>query len=85
MPEESELIWDDGSKNPELTLDNPAPSLTPGEAASWLGAGFGLFGLIAFAAKLNDKQSKVPFAPRTYPFNNLAEELDAASYPKAAA
>ena len=29
MPEEAELIWDDGSKHPEPTLDNPAPSLTP--------------------------------------------------------
>ena len=29
MPEEAELMWDDGSKHPEFTLDNPAPSLTP--------------------------------------------------------
>ena len=81
MPEESELTWDDGSLHPEPTLDNPAPSLRPAQAAQWLAAGFGLFGLVAFAAKLNDKQSKVPFAPREYPFNSLAVELDVASRP----
>ncbi len=36
--------------------------------------GFGVFGLVAFAAKLNDKASWVPFAPRTYPFDNLRAE-----------
>jgi hypothetical protein len=45
--------------------------------------GFGVFGLVAFAAKLNDKQSKVPFTPREFPFDNLAVELDTASRPAA--
>ena len=49
-----------------------------GQAASWLAAGFGVFGLIAFAAKLNDKQSKTPFTPREYPFDNLRVELGGA-------
>ena len=81
MPEESELTWDDGSKHPEPTLDNPAPSLSPVQAAQWLAAGFGVFGLVAGAAWLNDKKSSVPFAPREYPFQALALELDVASRP----
>ena len=81
MPEESELTWDDGSKHPEPCLDNPAPSLRPAQAAQWLAAGFGLFGLVAFAAKLNDKASQVPFGARVYPFDGLAAELDVASRP----
>ena len=46
-----------------------------GQGAQWLGMGLGVFGLVAFAAKLNDKQSSVPFAPKEFPFNNLAIEL----------
>ena len=37
--------------------------------------GFGIFGVIAFAAKLNDKQSSVPFAPKELPFDNLRLEF----------
>ena len=36
--------------------------------------GLGVFGLVAFAAKLNDKQSSVPFAPKEMPFDNLRLE-----------
>ena len=48
-----------------------------GQGAQWLGMGLGFFGLVAFAAKLNDKQSSVPFAPKEFPFNNLAVERGA--------
>jgi hypothetical protein len=37
--------------------------------------GFGVFGLVAFAAKLNDKQASVPWTPRVYPFDNLRVEM----------
>ncbi len=46
-----------------------------GQAARWLGMGFGVFGLIAGAAALNDKAASVPFAPREYPFDNLRTEM----------
>ena len=34
VPEHDELRWDDGSKNPEMVLDDPAPQLTPVRAAA---------------------------------------------------
>ena len=37
--------------------------------------GFGMYAVTAFAAKVNDKASKVPFTPRVYPFDNLRVEL----------
>ena len=44
-------------------------------AAALLAAGLGFFvGLYHFAGYL-DKASTVPFAPRTYPYDNLKEEL----------
>jgi hypothetical protein len=78
MPEEAELTWDDGSKHPEPAIDDPAPQLSSAQAAKWLGMGFGVFGLIAGAAVLNDKASKVPWTPREYPFDNLRVELGGA-------
>ncbi len=55
----------------------PRPA-SQGQAAKWLGMGMGAFGLIAFAAKLNDKASKVPWTPREYPYDNLRVELGGA-------
>jgi len=34
VPEHDELRWDDGSKNPEPVLDDPAPALTPVRVAA---------------------------------------------------
>ncbi len=34
VPEHDELRWDDGSKNPEMVLDDPAPHLTPVRGAA---------------------------------------------------
>ena len=34
VPEHDELQWDDGSKNPEPVLDDPAPKLTPVRGAA---------------------------------------------------
>jgi hypothetical protein len=49
-----------------------------GQAARWLAMGFGMFGLVAAAAKVNDKQASVPWTPREYPYDNLRVELGGA-------
>lgn len=55
LPDEHELIWDDGSKHPEPCLDNPAPMLSTETTALWLAGGFAVFGAVAAAAAYNDK------------------------------
>ena len=76
IPEEAELTWDIGDGNPESALDKvPENVLSKRGAAALLAAGLGFFvGLYHFAGYL-DKASTVPFAPRTYPYDNLKEEL----------
>jgi len=48
----------------------------------WLGMGLSVFGVVAFAAKLNDKASSVPFAPKEMPWDDL--RLERGLGPKAA-
>ena len=45
------------------------------EALAYLAAGFGVFGLIAMAAKYNDKPSKVPFVSPLMLLVHLSQTL----------
>ncbi|KAK9812973.1 hypothetical protein WJX72_006731 [[Myrmecia] bisecta] len=74
LPEEDELLWDDGSAHPEWCLDS-FDLVSKWEALGMLSAGFAVFGVVWGAAALNDKASKMPYAPREYPYDNLRTEL----------
>lgn len=75
LPEEAELIWDDGSPYPEPCLDNVAPMVDKYTGLAWWCAGMGFFGLVGLLAVWNDKASKIPYTPREYPYDNLHVEL----------
>ncbi|KAL3155812.1 hypothetical protein ABBQ32_012825 [Trebouxia sp. C0010 RCD-2024] len=60
LTEEDELIWDDGTANPEYCLDQ-FNLVGRWEAFGMLAAGLGFFGLVALAARLNDKASRMPY------------------------
>lgn len=72
--EEDELMWDDGSVNPEPCLDK-FDLVTKWQALGACAGGMALFAGIAQAAAWSDKASRVPFAPRVYPYDNLKAEL----------
>ena len=75
VAEQAELTWDDGTQHPEQCLDDPAPQLTAGQGAGYLAAGLSVYGFFYLAARVNDKASRVPYAPRVYPYDNLKAEL----------
>lgn len=74
LTEEDELVWDDGTAHPEYCLDE-FKLVGKWEAFGMLWAGLGFFGLLAAAARYNDKASRIPYVPREYPFDGLKEEL----------
>jgi len=82
LPEQDELLWDDGSAQPEYCLDQ-FPLISKWEALAYLGGGFAFFGLVGLAAKYNNKASKKPYTPREFPFDNLKEELGGGFGPQA--
>eukprot|EP00959_Pyramimonas_sp_CCMP1952_P226134 4728853-Pyramimonas_sp.AAC.1 len=45
------------------------------QALGMWSAGLSVFGLVAYAAKVNDKASKVPHVPKEFPFGGLETEL----------
>ncbi|KAH7276317.1 hypothetical protein KP509_39G002500 [Ceratopteris richardii] len=45
------------------------------EALAWLCGGLSFFGLVGALAVWNDKPSKMPYAPKEYPYDNLRVEL----------
>jgi hypothetical protein len=74
LPEEAELVWEDGSAYPSYCIDT-YPAISTAEASAMVAAGFGIFGLVGFAASRSAKTTPPPFAPREYPYDNLREEL----------
>uniref|UniRef100_A0A7I4C3Z5 NADH dehydrogenase [ubiquinone] 1 beta subcomplex subunit 8, mitochondrial n=1 Tax=Physcomitrium patens TaxID=3218 RepID=A0A7I4C3Z5_PHYPA len=70
LPENAELIWDDGSPFPEPCLDNVAPMVGKYEALAWLLGGMGLFAGIGGLAAWNDKASRIPWV-NTLNFSTL--------------
>ncbi|GBG90602.1 hypothetical protein CBR_g50946, partial [Chara braunii] len=61
LDEHEELIWDDGTVNPEPALDEVAPMIGKYEALAYVSMGLGFFGLLTTAAWYNDKASKIPY------------------------
>ncbi|WOK98987.1 NADH dehydrogenase [Canna indica] len=45
------------------------------EALAWLCGGLSFFASLGLLAVWNDKASKIPFAPKVYPYDNLRVEL----------
>ncbi|XP_078446036.1 NADH dehydrogenase ubiquinone 1 beta subcomplex subunit [Wolffia australiana] len=75
LPEHDELIWDNGTPFPEPCIDRLAPHIGKYEALAWLCGGLGFFASLGLLAAWNDKASKIPFAPKVYPYDNLRVEL----------
>lgn len=74
LAEQDELMWDDGSSTPEPCLDQ-FDLVTKWQALGYLSGGMLFFVGLYQGVKLLDKPSKVPFAPREYPYaNGLPEE-----------
>eukprot|EP00208_Stichococcus_sp_RCC1054_P002715 CAMPEP_0206135302 /NCGR_PEP_ID=MMETSP1473-20131121/621_1 /ASSEMBLY_ACC=CAM_ASM_001109 /TAXON_ID=1461547 /ORGANISM="Stichococcus sp, Strain RCC1054" /LENGTH=137 /DNA_ID=CAMNT_0053527115 /DNA_START=273 /DNA_END=686 /DNA_ORIENTATION=+ len=69
LPEEDELLWDDGSATPEPCMDE-FNLYSKWQALGALAGGMGFFVGVYQVAKWVDKPSKVPYAPREYPFAN---------------
>lgn len=82
LPEQDELLWDDGSAQPEYCLDQ-FPLISKWEALGYLAGGFAFFGVIGLAAKYNDKSHNKPFTPKEFPFDDLKEELGGGFGPQA--
>ncbi|CAN1333458.1 NADH dehydrogenase [ubiquinone] 1 beta subcomplex subunit 8, mitochondrial [Linum perenne] len=70
-----ELVWDNGTPFPEPCIDRIADTVGKYEALAWLCGGLSFFASLGLLAVWNDKASKIPFAPKVYPYNNLREEL----------
>ncbi|XP_078155735.1 NADH dehydrogenase ubiquinone 1 beta subcomplex subunit [Carex rostrata] len=70
-----ELLWDNGTPFIEPCIDRLAPHIGKYEALAWLCGGLGCFAALGLLAVWNDKASKIPFAPKVYPYDNLRAEL----------
>ncbi|KAG6577693.1 NADH dehydrogenase [ubiquinone] 1 beta subcomplex subunit 8, mitochondrial [Cucurbita argyrosperma subsp. argyrosperma] len=75
LPVNDELVWDNGTPFPEPCIDRIADTVGKYEALAWLCGGLGFFASLGFLAVWNDKASKIPFAPKVYPYDNLRVEL----------
>ncbi|XP_074558695.1 NADH dehydrogenase [ubiquinone] 1 beta subcomplex subunit 8, mitochondrial [Curcuma longa] len=75
LPAQDELVWDNGSAYPEPCVDRIAPHIGKYEALAWLCGGLGFFASLGLLAVWNDKASRIPFAPKVYPYDNLSKEL----------
>ncbi|KAK9909021.1 hypothetical protein WJX75_006131 [Coccomyxa subellipsoidea] len=74
LPEHDELLWDDGSGQPEHCLDQ-FPMVPKYEALGFLLGGLGFYFLLGQLARFNDKASKKPYVDREYPYDNLKAEM----------
>ncbi|XP_047328738.1 NADH dehydrogenase [ubiquinone] 1 beta subcomplex subunit 8, mitochondrial [Impatiens glandulifera] len=77
LPADDELVWDNGTSLPEPCIDRIAPTVGKYEALAWLCGGLSCFVGLGMLAVWNDKASKIPFAPKVYPYDNLRVELGA--------
>ncbi|KAJ6809182.1 NADH dehydrogenase [ubiquinone] 1 beta subcomplex subunit 8, mitochondrial [Iris pallida] len=75
LPTNDELVWDNGTPFPEPCIDRLAPTIGKYEALGWLCGGLSFFAALGLLAVWNDKASKIPFAPKVYPYDNLRVEL----------
>lgn len=63
LMEEDELIWDDGTANPEPCLDQ-FTLVGKYEALGWLLGGFSIFGALGTWAYTSHPEKRVPWAPK---------------------
>lgn len=77
LHEEDELVWDDGTANPETCLDS-FDLVTSNQALAFLTAGLSVFGLVGWAATRSAPEKRVPWVPKSFPM-----DVDAIIYPKA--
>ncbi|KAL6134184.1 hypothetical protein ACLB2K_066417 [Fragaria x ananassa] len=75
LPVNDELTWDNGTPFPEPCIDRIADTVGKYEALAWLTGGLSCFVGLGLLAVWNDKASKIPFAPKVYPYDNLRVEL----------
>ncbi|KAB2612647.1 NADH dehydrogenase [ubiquinone] 1 beta subcomplex subunit 8 [Pyrus ussuriensis x Pyrus communis] len=75
LPINDELVWDNGTPFPEPFIDRIANTVRKYEALAWLCGGLSCFAGLGMLAVWNDKASKIPFAPKVYPYDNLRVEL----------
>ncbi|TQD80239.1 hypothetical protein C1H46_034220 [Malus baccata] len=76
LPVNDELVWDNGMLFPEPCINRIADTVGKYEALAWLCEGLSCFAGLGLLAVWNDKASKIPFAPKVYPYDNLRVELD---------
>mmetsp|Transcript_2518 Transcript_2518/g.3425 ORF Transcript_2518/g.3425 Transcript_2518/m.3425 type:complete len:134 (+) Transcript_2518:39-440(+) len=63
VPEENELVWDDGVA-PEVCLDFDAPNVSTSDAFKWWLGGIGIFVAVYQAIKMSDPENLMEAAPR---------------------
>ena len=70
------MTWDAGDAHPEPCIDTLPPHIvSKNTAAMYLAGGIALLGGVYALAVVVDKPSTVPFAPKTFPYDGLAEAL----------
>ena len=74
MPEEIELVWEDGVA-PELTIDFDATHVSKTDGLKWWLGGFAFFAGIGSLVWMTDPAGKKRTVTRELPFNSLAAEL----------
>ncbi|KAK8497246.1 hypothetical protein V6N13_139850 [Hibiscus sabdariffa] len=75
LPVNDELTWDNGTAFPEPCIDRIADTVGKYEALAWMCGGLSFFASLGVLAWWNDKASRIPFAPKVYPYDNLRVEL----------
>ncbi|KAM1011631.1 hypothetical protein ACFX2J_046660 [Malus domestica] len=76
LPVNDELVLDDGTSFPEPCINRITDTVGKYEALAWLCESLSCFAGLGLLAVWNDKASKIPFAPKVYPYDNLQVELD---------
>ncbi|PSS11519.1 NADH dehydrogenase [ubiquinone] 1 beta subcomplex subunit 8 like [Actinidia chinensis var. chinensis] len=75
IPVNNELVWDNGTPFPEPCINRIADTVGKYENLAWLCGGLGFFPTLGLLAMWNDRDSKIPFTPKVYPYDNLRVEL----------
>ncbi|XP_068336620.1 NADH dehydrogenase [ubiquinone] 1 beta subcomplex subunit 8, mitochondrial-like [Pyrus communis] len=71
LPVNDELVWDNGTPFPEPCIDRITDTVGNYEALAWLCGGLSCFAGLGMLAVWTDKASKISFALKVYPYDNL--------------
>ncbi|KAK9833422.1 hypothetical protein WJX81_003683 [Elliptochloris bilobata] len=66
LPEQDELLWDDGSATPEYCLDQ-FPLVSKWQALGFMSAGLGFFAFLIGVVRLSNPAEKAPFVRKELP------------------